>query len=74
MGDLLTKVRLGNLLHLAKNHGRHFLRGELLLGSVDLNLNNRLLILGNDLVGEVLEIGLDILLGELATNETPASC
>ncbi len=71
MSDLLTKVRLGDLLHLAQNHGRNLLRGELLLLAVDFDLDVGLAILGDDLVGEVLHVGLDILFVELAADETP---
>lgn len=73
VGDLLTEVRLGDLLHLAKNHGRDLLGSELLLGASDINLNNGLAILVDDLVGEVLEISLDILVVKLATDEAPAT-
>lgn len=69
--DLLAEVRLSNLLHLAKNHGRNFLRSELLLLASDLDLDVRLAILSNDLEGEVLDIGLDVLLVEVATNKAP---
>lgn len=72
VGDLLAQVGLGNLLHLAKDHGGNLLRSELLLLAVDLDLDNGLSILVNDLVGEVLDVGLDLLLAELATNQSPA--
>lgn len=71
VGDLLAQVGLGDLLHLSKNHGRNLLGSELLLLAVDLNLDNRLSIAVNDLVGEVLDVGLDLLLVELATNQSP---
>lgn len=72
VGDLLAQVGLGDLLHLSKNHGRNLLGSELLLLAVDLNLDNGLSIAVNDLVGEVLDVGLDLLLVELATNQSPA--
>ena len=72
VGDLLAQVGLGDLLHLAENHGRNLLRSELLLLAVDLDLNNGLAILLDDLVGEVLDVGLDLLLVELAANQSPA--
>lgn len=71
VGDLLTKVRLSNLLHLAKDHGRDFFGSELLVGTINLDLDNGLALLVDDLVGEVLHVRLDILVGELATNESP---
>lgn len=72
VGDLLAQVGLGDLLHLSENHGRNLLGSELLLLAVDLNLDNGLSIAVNDLVGEVLDVGLDLLLVELATNQSPA--
>ena len=72
MGDLLAEVRLSDLLHLAQNHGRNLLRSELLLGAIDLDLDDGLAILVHDLEGEVLEIGLDILLLVLATDKAPS--
>lgn len=71
MGDLLAQVALGGLLHLAKDHGRNLLGSELLLGTIDLDLNDGSAIPVDDLVGEVLEIVLEILLVELAANKTP---
>ena len=71
MGDLLAKVSLGDLLHLAQDHGRNLLRSELLLGAIDLDLDNGLAILVHNLVGEVLKIGLHILLLVLATDKAP---
>lgn len=71
MGDLLAQVALGGLLHLAKDHGRNLLGSELLLGTIDLNLDDGSAILVDDLVGEVLEIVLEVLLVELAANKTP---
>lgn len=74
VGDLLTEVRLGDLLHLAKNHGGDFFGSELLVGAVDLDLNDGLAILLGDLVGEVLHVGLDVLVRVLATDQSPAVC
>lgn len=71
VGDLLAEVGLSNLLHLAKNHGGDFLGRKVLVFAGNLDLNEGLAILGDNLVGEVLDIGLDLLLVELATNETP---
>lgn len=71
VSDLLAEIGLSDLLHLAKNHGRDFFGGELLVLAVDLDLDIGLSILGNNLVGEVLDVRLDILLAELATDKTP---
>lgn len=56
--------------YLAENHGGNLLGGEGLISAVNLNLDNRLLILGDNLVGEVLDIALDVLLRELAADQT----
>lgn len=71
MGDLLAEIRFGDFLHLSKDHSRNLLRSESLVLAIDLDLDNGLAILVNDLVGEVLDIGLDVLLCELATDQTP---
>jgi hypothetical protein len=71
VGNLLTEVALSNLLHLAENHSRNLLRSELLLGTIDLDLNNGTVITVDNLEGEVLDIALEGLLGVLAANETP---
>lgn len=71
VGNLLTEVALSNLLHLAENHSRNLLRSELLLGTIDLDLNNGAVITVDNLEGEVLDIALEGLLGVLAANETP---
>ena len=71
VGDLLAEVGLGDLLHLAKDHGRDFFGGELLICAVDLNLDNGLALLLDNLVREMLDVGLDILVVVCATDETP---
>lgn len=71
MGNLLTEVALSDLLHLSENHSRNLLRSELLLGTIDLNLDDGTVITVDDLEGEVLDIALEGLLGVLAANETP---
>ena len=54
---------------LSENHGADFLRAVGFLAALVLDGNNGLAILGCDLVGEVLNVRLDILLRELAANE-----
>jgi hypothetical protein len=71
VGDLLTEVALSDLLHLSENHSRNLLRSELLLGAIDLNLDDGTVITVDNLEGEVLDITLEGLLGVLAANETP---
>jgi len=68
--DLLTKVVLGDLLHLGEDHGGDFFWGKLLLSNAwHLNLHVWLTGLGHDLVWDELEISLDFLVVELAANE-----
>lgn len=71
MGDLLAQVRLGNVLHFTQNHGGNFLRGESLLSALDINLDDGLAVLGDNLVREVFEIGLDVFVTEFSANQTP---
>lgn len=62
IGDLLAKVRLSSILHLAKNHGTDLLRAEdLVLPILDLDLNVGLAILVNNLVGNKFHVPLDFL-------------
>lgn len=68
--DGLTEVRLGGLTHLGEDHGGDLLGGEGLLLALELNLDDRLATLVDDLEGEVLHIGLDLRVGELATDQT----
>ena len=62
IGDLLAKVSLSSILHLAKNHGTDLLRAEdLVLPILDLDLNVGLAILVNNLVGNKFHVPLDFL-------------
>lgn len=71
MGDLLSEVRLGRLLHLAEDHGRYLLCGESTLRIANLDLNDGLSHLaGFDGEGVVLHVTLNVLVIELATNQT----
>ena len=67
--DGATKVRLGGLTHLGEDHGGNLLRGEGLVLALELDLDDRLATLVDDLEGEVLHVGLDLSIGELAANE-----
>jgi hypothetical protein len=67
--DGATKVRLGGLTHLGKDHGGDLLRGEGLLLALELDLDDGLATLVDDLEGEVLHVGLDLSIGELAADE-----
>ena len=71
VSDLLSKVTLSDLLHLAENHAGNLLRGQGLGGLVDIDLHDGLAILLDNVVGEGLDVLLDILVLELATNQTP---
>lgn len=64
-----TKVRLGSLPHLGEDHRGDFLGCESLLLALELNLADRLAGFVDDLEGEVLHVGLDLSIGELATNK-----
>lgn len=68
MVDLLSEERLGGLPHLLDN-GSSDLRGRVLLA---LSLNPGVAVLGrrNELVGDVLDVVLDLLVGELSSNES----
>lgn len=70
--DLLTQIAFGDLLHLSKDHGGNFLRGERTVLAVDFHGNRRLLITVGDPEREVLNIGLDVFVGPFAANQSPA--
>ena len=67
--DGATEVRLSGLPHLNEDHGGDLLGCEGLLLALELDLDDGLATLVNDLEGEVLHIGLDLSVLELATNE-----
>lgn len=70
MLDLLTKVVFGDFLHLGKNHSGDFLRGELLYSNAwHLNAHVWLSTLGDDVVWKPLDVTLDFLIVEFATDE-----
>ena len=67
---LLSKVGLGDLLHLDQNHGGDLLSLELLLFSLVVHLDDGGAAgSGHDIEGPVLHIGLDRGVGELAADE-----
>lgn len=68
--DGLTEVSLGGLSHLGEDHGGDLLRSEGLLLALELDLDDGLATLVDDLEGEVLHVGLDLSVGELATDQT----
>mmetsp|Transcript_13657 Transcript_13657/g.16416 ORF Transcript_13657/g.16416 Transcript_13657/m.16416 type:complete len:685 (-) Transcript_13657:65-2119(-) len=71
VGDVLSKELLGNLLHLDQNHGGYLLRSELLLLTLELNLEHRLLgVTRVDLERPQLDISLHSIVFELATDKT----
>lgn len=71
MGDLAAEVTFSDLLHPRKNHTQDLLRGKLFLSFVGLDLNCRVIILGDNCKREALDVGLHVCLVELATDETP---
>ena len=68
--DGVTEVGLSGLTHLDEDHGGDLLRGKLLGLTLELNLNDGLAVLVDDPEGEVLHIGLNLGIGELAANQT----
>lgn len=67
--DGAAKVRLGNLAHLGEDHGRDLLGGKGLGLALELNLDDGLATAVDDLEGEVLHVGLDLGVAELASDE-----
>lgn len=70
VGDGAAQVRLGGLTHLGQDHGGDFLGGELLGLALELDLDDGLAILLDDFEGEVLHVGLDLGVVELASDQT----
>jgi hypothetical protein len=70
VGDLATEVGLSGLTHLGEDHGGDLLGGEGLGLALELDLDDGLAGTVDDLEGEVLHIGLNLSIGELATDET----
>jgi hypothetical protein len=68
--DGSTQVCLRGLSHLDQDHGGDFLRGELLLLALELDLDDGLSGTVDDGEGEVLHISLDLWVCELATDKT----
>ena len=68
--DGVTKVGLGSLPHLGQDHGGDLLRGEDLGLALELDLDGGLASLVDNREGEVLHVGLDLSIAELAADET----
>lgn len=68
--DGSTEVGLSRLAHLDQDHGGDLLGCEVLDLALELDLDDWLSSLVDDLEGEVLHVGLDLWVGELATDET----
>ena len=67
--DSLTKVSLGSLPHLGQDHGGDLLGGEGLGLALELDLDGGLAGLIDNLEGEVLHVGLDLSIAELAADK-----
>jgi hypothetical protein len=67
--DSATEVRLSNLAHLGQDHRRDLLGSEGLLLALELNLDDGLATAVDDLEREVLHIGLNLGIVELAANQ-----
>lgn len=71
VGDLVSEVGLGGLLHLTEDHGGNLLSGEGLGLVANLNLDDGLShVTGLDLERVVLHVALDLLVVETTTDET----
>ena len=68
--DLLAQEGLGGGLHLLEDHGGDFLRREFLLLAVDENFDHGLVVVADNGVGDELFVGLDGLIGKVASDET----
>jgi hypothetical protein len=68
--DSLAEVALSDLLHLSKNHSGNLLGCESRVLAVNRDLDTGLTILANDLEREVLDVVLNLLLHELAADQT----
>lgn len=66
--NLVSKVAFSNLLHLAHSLGQDFFRSKQFTFAIDFNLNIGLVMVGNDCIGEALDI---VQLVEFAADETP---
>lgn len=69
VGDLGVEVGLSGELHLDQDHGGDLLRGEVLDHALILDVDVRLVLLADDLEGEVLHVGLDRGISETTTDE-----
>eukprot|EP01084_Bolivina_argentea_P109170 195125_1 len=68
--NLLAELDLSNFLHLHEDHGGDLLGVELLGLTVEVDLEQGLVVsLGDNLEGPVLHVGLDGLIGELAADQ-----
>mmetsp|Transcript_22585 Transcript_22585/g.27218 ORF Transcript_22585/g.27218 Transcript_22585/m.27218 type:complete len:127 (+) Transcript_22585:1578-1958(+) len=70
MLDFGTQEGFGGDLHLSQDHGRNFFRCELKVLSTLLNFNHGLVLVGDNLVGNQLLVGLDRLVRVVTSDKT----
>ena len=71
--NLLTQVAFSDLLHLSEYHGGNLLGSERSVLAIDFDGDRGLLVAVSDLERKVFNIGLDVLVGPLAANESPVN-
>ena len=69
--NLLTQVAFSDLLHLSEYHGGDLLGSERSVLAINFHGDRGLLVAVGDLKRKMLNIGLDVLVGPFAANESP---
>mmetsp|Transcript_4706 Transcript_4706/g.10345 ORF Transcript_4706/g.10345 Transcript_4706/m.10345 type:complete len:392 (+) Transcript_4706:682-1857(+) len=68
--DFLTQESFGGGLHLLKNHCGNFFWGVVGFLSGDCNLDHRLVLVGDNFIGDKFLVGLDGFVGKFTSNQT----